>query len=205
MGTIQMPTRIQSACPSSRNVYQLRTTSRTSSRVLFMLVVNHTMVLLLMDHSMTFGQQDKSVAFLDSRHVRSCCFVSNDTLLTASSKGELCLWSLRSAAPMRRYLLSEKPVYGLSVVDGGKRAVAVHAYNEIVWFDLVKGQLLHSIKLPSDISRLITSPDSKQVVAACADGAVRIHQLENGKERACLRPAFSDRPTPLSVTTVIEG
>lgn len=144
------------------------------------------------------GQQDDPRPFLTG-DFKSCCFLGEKTLLTVSSKGELCRWDVGSATPPKRFQVVDAPLYDLSVLSGGKRVIATAGAgdnNKIVQIDLASGKAVGSVKLPSEIRRLLPTPDGKRTIAACEDATVRVYDLESGKEVMRLEAALKGKWTP---------
>jgi WD40 repeat protein len=81
--------------------------------------------------------------------------------------------------------------------------MGVCGHDHIIVFDLSKERIVATIKMPSDIVKVIATPGSKRLFAACTDGKIRILDFESGKELGHLEPAFAGRPMPINVTAVI--
>ncbi len=141
------------------------------------------------------GQQDDPRPFLTG-DIKSCCFLGEKTLLTVSSKGELCWWRVPSATRSERFQAADGPLSDLSVLPEGKRAIAICDYNQIIQIDLVSGKAVGALKLPWDIVRLLPTPDGKRAIAACEDATVRVYDLESGEEVMRLEAALKGKWTP---------
>ncbi len=135
--------------------------------------------------------------FVADKNLESCCFLNNETLLTVSANGQLCYWEVGSGKVKSRLQLTDSCLYSISVVKGGQKAVAVSDYDKIILIDLIGGKIIRTIKLPARLSRPVVSPDGARIICDCADGTIRIHELESGKERGAFKPVFLTSLTPV--------
>ncbi len=171
---------------------ELRQQARCAMSVLFLAILSWS------HSSAAAAQQDDPRPFLIG-DIKSCCFFDEKTLLTASSKGELCQWDVGSAKLSKRFQVVDDPLYDLSVISGGKKVIAVAGSGDndkIIQIDLISGKAVGSLKLSSGIERLLPTPDGKLVIAACEDASVRVYDLESGKEVMRLEAAFKGKWTP---------
>ena len=171
---------------------ELRQQAPCAMSVLFLAILSWS------HSSAAAAQQDDPRPFLIG-DIKSCCFFDEKTLLTASSKGELCQWDVGSAKLSKRFQVVDDPLYDLSVISGGKKMIAAAGAGDndkIIQIDLISGKAVGSLKLSSGIERLLPTPDGKLVIAACEDASVRVYDLESGKEVMRLEAAFKGKWTP---------
>jgi WD40 repeat protein len=150
------------------------------------------------------GQQEDVPTFLTDQEVTSCCFLTDELFLTASSNGELSVWEVRTGALSKKYQLGNAAVTNLSSIPGGKRVVALVENSRLIEFDLGKEKITTTIDLPYTAYRVVPGPDGKWVVIGCSDHKVRVLEMASGKERGRLDASFGS-PEPFSIDISISS
>ena len=119
---------------------------------------------------LTFKGHSRSVAAI-------CLLKDGKTLVSAGVDQSVRVWNLESAKPIRSLNQHTKPVHALALrpIEGGLPMVASAAGDRTIRFwQPTIGRMVRYVRLKAIPLSIAWSNDGADIVAACADGRVRV-------------------------------
>src|SRR5262245_33325407 len=152
------------------------------------------------------GQERKPAPFLSGEDVMSAAFLDNDLIATSTSKGEIHVRSVKSGVLSKRFRLTTEQIYGLLTIERSSKIIGIAGTTRVIVFDLRSEKEIATIQSPSSIIQIAVTPDCKKIIAACADGSVRLYDIATRKLIGAVMPVLGVRgPRAMDVAVSPNG
>lgn len=149
------------------------------------------------DQFLLTGGQDKLLRLFDvktnaqlfqleghSDSIKSAIFNQDDSLIFSCSADGVRVWDRKSAKEVKR--ISNVPTTNIDLSYDHKYLVVTHG-KTTTFYNSTTFELERQYASSVDVNGAALSPDGKNFVVGCIDGAVRSYDFENGKENEVLK------------------
>lgn len=134
------------------------------------------------------GKSRRTFSGMDQDVLAVAVAPKGDAVVSSGYEASLFWWNVQTGQLTRRQAAHDVAVHELTFDRAGKIVVSAGGDKTVRWFDGSSGAPMRSVPVASMVYSVSVRPDGQQIAAGCADGHVRIIDVNGGRQLLTLAP-----------------